>query len=99
MEKPIKVPDGMLKAALRVVDYSDPVSGTYEKRIRAGLEAALLWWSEHPIMPTTEEDAKHLCAVYGSFASFGDLCAVIEEWQRRMFVAEEQITEPGGPIR
>lgn len=74
--KRIKVPDGMLKAAI-AADSKDP------KYI---LEAALLWASEHPQVPTDEQlDSLRKCF---SRLDNRDRDLIIN-WQRRCFVQEE----------
>ena len=83
--KKIIVPDGMLKSA------NDAwIACEYEKldAMRDALEAALLWLSENPIVPTDEQIVllKRECPTRIEFYRFRWATA---EWQRRMFLAPE----------
>jgi len=51
MEKMIKVPEGMLKAALDIRN----LEGLHHRTFEAILEEALRWLSENPIVPTDEQ--------------------------------------------
>ena len=68
-ERKIKVPEGMLKAAVKAAwkltwpDREDPEMSTCSPRVReeiresfkCALEAALRWLSENPSVPTNEQ--------------------------------------------
>ncbi len=91
MKKKIVVPPEMLKAVVSAM-LKNPVEYTglrnfekdVAKSIAFGLEAALLWIGENPIVPT-EEQAQEM-ARFGPLRDVNFLCA---EWQRRMFLAPE----------
>lgn len=90
MSKRIVVPEGMLKVALD----SWSVSGRVQLHpntiasIGASLEAALLWLSENPIVPT-EEQWKAMNNERQWPDSVGRRQWLVAEWQRRMFLAPE----------
>ena len=75
-ETKIKVPEGMLQAALDSVKDGDLLG--------YALEGALRWLAENPIVPTSKQvqdmiDSDHLSTI-------ASRCA---EWQRRMFLVSE----------
>ena len=70
--KKIIVPDGMLKAMNSAFDNGRRTTSLLG-------EAALLWLSENPVVPTHDQ----FDAMRGTYR---DICA---EWQRRMFLAPE----------
>ena len=92
--KRISVPDGMLKAALIASGLDDYCSDD-QAEIRKALEAALLWASEHPQVPTDEQlqaMREHLLPDMPKGAEHftsNDLFMGAVEWQRRCFVQEE----------
>ena len=84
-ETKIKVPEGMRRAAEDAVVRDLPGSN-YCGIVNVGLEAALRWLSENPIVPTMEQatemsDSGHPCVLDGVWYA--------TEWQRRMFLAPE----------
>lgn len=93
-EKKIVVPEGMLKAAIAVIENYDDVVGNgqcEEFRIELIVEAALRWLSENPIVPTKDDlamvrllyfDRKHLDGK-------STVTDFVVGWQRRMFIAPE----------
>lgn len=98
-EKKIVVPDGMLNAANERLDIwsGGPNSRVYCVEDRANvarvtLEAALLWLSEHPIVPTPDQ----MESMAQSLNSPWSICYIpfIAEWQRRMFLAPEPSIDP-----
>ena len=95
----IKVPEGMLKAAFNGAGKT--VQGCpWQEIAAASVEAALLWMSENPIVPTTSQAEVVRDAVdkvmehgkgrllNGSMVSDGVIETCVE-WQRRMFLAPE----------
>ena len=76
----IKVPEGMLKAALKVLDEFD---GPHDKGIAYALEDALRWLSENPIVPTHSQvqEMANACPYYTC-----DVVKFISAWQERMFL-------------
>jgi hypothetical protein len=96
-EKKIVVPDGMLKAADSVQN-----STMNSERVVTTLETALRWLSEHPVVPNDNESRTLLHflrhrAHYETTANDISLTQrVINEWQRRCFLAPEP---DGKPLR
>jgi len=85
--KKIIVPEGMRFAAGKASDGFDP----WCYLLYRPLEAALLWLSENPIVPTDEQ--VHSLAFEHEFPNHKWM---LTEWQRRMFLApdpEEAKTE------
>ena len=78
----IKVPEGMLKAALE----RWPLHGDEDHRTLDRLEAALQWLSENPIVPTSEQSEE---LAERSGISTGNVQYALSLWQRRMFLAPE----------
>ncbi len=79
MEKRYVIPEGMLKAALDAQQMRcDPVIS------KVGLEAAIRWLAENPIVPD-RETADRLIACRGIHSEADPFA----EWQRRMFLAPE----------
>lgn len=97
--KRIRVPDGMLEAA---IETKWPSDGTDSRRwaqqnaseeMKQYLEAALLWLSEHPQVPT-DEQVKEIAEACGvpipdDFLVREGIKKFGKEWQRRCFVEEE----------
>ena len=89
----IKVPQEMRTAALRAAALKTnttciaTMSAQVADGAEAGLEAALLWLSENPIVPGEEWVANTM--LNEQMNTKGGLRAVIAEWQRRMFAAPE----------
>ena len=98
--KKIAVPKGMLKAAILAVDGkfsciympSKGLGGDFAviEAMGLGLEAALRWMSDNPIVPT-EEQWRACLQSYNDAAKTGYECALLfcNDWQRRMFLAPE----------
>lgn len=97
----VRVPEGMLKAAILAYpnpafDYAD--SEHYGYFTRPMIEAALRWLSENPIVPTDEQhwgiqnSVQKQERVQGAPSYQG----YVAEWQRRMFV--EPDAEAGGVL-
>lgn len=96
MPKRIVVPEGMLRAANKAcekemarLDPSKPIGYIVADAMCITdqvIEAALLWLSENPIVPTMQQanEMATLTPLGGSFAQFS-----ATEWQRRMFLAPE----------
>ena len=105
MDGKIKVPEGMLKAATEHVDMKNYTGSVVFGNIKTGLEAALLWLSKNPIVPSDEQinklweswavpldpSAKGL-GVYGP--SRDQIRFTSIEWQRRMFFDHEPEVRP-----
>ena len=87
-ERMIKVPEGMMEAARLVTQNDEWITKTI-------LQAALLWLSENPIVPT-EQQWDECCAAVsrrytesvGPSHSFRH-AEITAEFQRRMFLASE----------
>jgi hypothetical protein len=97
MERKIVVPFGMLAAA---VDAMNEPSGTKFRSTKQwasiGLEAALRWMAENPIVPTDEQKIQMLNHLSPSGVDKWDhimweefICASAVEWQRQMFLAPQ----------
>ena len=85
--KRIRVPEGMIRCA---VDATCDFRGNhYEPAIRPALEAALLWLSEHPQVPTDEQLHEFYAGECEAGVSFEFLQRFSDWWQRRCFVQEE----------
>lgn len=87
-EKKIKVPEGMLKAFLGGREEPKERVVTEWTPERSGLEAALRWLSENPIVPTDEQ----LASMFKEFPEGPSVIGpkqIIELWQRRCFLAPE----------
>ena len=79
--KKIKVPEGMLEAASRVfVSSNRPAVDNLQDQI----EAALLWLTEHPIVPTDEQIAD-MMGFDDESPFITTVRTGIRKWQRRMF--------------
>jgi len=96
IEKKIVVPEGMLKAAQ---DSRGAYADTNTRLILSrGLDAALRWLSENPIVPTLDQMQDLDEATLDVRPSSGDGYAMsrarIVEWQRRMFLDPEPEVEP-----
>lgn len=89
--KKIKVPEGMIEAAHKASEFTDYEREKRTLRFAPGiintiLEAALLWLTEHPIVPTMAQIEAirctgHPCILDGAWYA--------QEWQRRMFLEPE----------
>lgn len=86
----IKVPEGMLKAALKPFP-DNQWAIREESRMRLHLEAALRWLSENPIVPTSKDLEK--IAHNGRFTGEPSASSWCIEWQRRMFLVEPEVPE------
>lgn len=92
-DRKIKVPEGMMLA----VQNKARVDGRAlnPRILRSDLEAALIWLSENPIVPTEKQYGECLRAVDGPDKIVihvyreGEPQKVLAEWQRRMFLAPE----------
>lgn len=98
VDRKIVVPDGMLRAAqeemsrhhlhvLKRRNLSCPIGSICS--ISRGLEAALRWLSENPIVPT-DRQVLSMISECGEDAPWGKTMTPIDmlcEWQRRMFLA------------
>lgn len=91
-EKKVKVPEGMLKEAEGAIEKLIPVvyRSAAEPYAKIGLEAALIWLSENPIVPTYRQ-FDELERIYDKPETEHKeaITAVLVEWQRRMFLAPE----------
>ena len=95
MEKKIVIPEGMLTAAWQAVSSKMktyiPGHGPGELHVaRIAVEAALLWLSENPIVPTKEQlgpVVKECGKLSQSLYGYGGWIWMITEWQRRMLLA------------
>ena len=95
MEKKIVIPEGMLTAAWQAVSSKMktyiPGNGPGELHVASiAVEAALLWLSENPIVPTKEQlgpVVKECGKLSQSLYGYGGWIWMITEWQRRMFLA------------
>jgi hypothetical protein len=80
--KKVKIPEGMKKAAGSAIKDIDPKCFL----VYPALEAALLWLSDNPIVPTHSQVQDIASSnVYHTH----DIAKWIEEWQRRMFLDPE----------
>ena len=102
-EKKIVVPEGMLKAGVEAVrDRSEFgfhfIDNKDEARIVAQtqdtLEAALLWLSENPIVPTNEQTQGVCDSIFVGPENLLDPRDAMVEGQRRMFYAPEPEVRP-----
>jgi hypothetical protein len=94
MEKKIVVPEGMLRATWNAMEehmqthnFVGCVPGSMCS-LTVGIEAALLWWSENPIVPTLEQAAELWRVTNGTLKDTWPVSIAVE-WQRRMFLAPE----------
>lgn len=88
-EKRIKVPEGMLNAAMAAFEWQ------FHSRdeVLNLLESSLQWLAENPVVPTREQefalhdtwDGKVKSEVGGEIAS--QILYSVVEWQRRMFAS------------
>lgn len=83
-EKKIKVPEGMLKAA--VAEWY-VATGERDFCIRMILEAALRWLSENPIVPDDEQCLQLWRGSAGADTTADCTRNTVSNWQRRMFLA------------
>ena len=83
MSEKIVVPEGMLKAAGKASGGVDP-DGYF---LYLPLQAALLWLSENPIVPTDEQVEEMRIKLVPVHPHWGNIVA---EWQRRMFLASDK---------
>lgn len=88
--KKIRVPSEMVQAAVEATCYTSLGMDEHDKLIDKALEAAFLWLSEHPQVPTDEQAEK----IWNEDVTWYRSCAkpvkqIIEAWQRRCFVQEE----------
>ena len=102
-DKKILVPEGMLKAAVEAVrvrsefgfHFIDNKDELRSRRARIvaqtqdTLEAALLWLSENPIVPTNEQTQGVCDSIFVGSEYLLDPRDAMVEWQRRMFLAPE----------
>ena len=102
-DKKILVPEGMLKAAVEAVrdrsefgfHFIDNKDELRSRRARIvaqtqdTLEAALLWLSENPIVPTNEQTQGVCDSIFVGSENLLDPRDAMVEWQRRMFLAPE----------
>ncbi len=83
--KKILIPEAMRKAVESALDHLDPE----EFMFYPGLEAALRWLSENPIVPTDAQTKK----IREAFFAQNDVNELIKftliEWQKHMFIAPE----------
>ena len=77
----IRVPDGMLEAALQACP------NTYPHGVEAALLACCKWMSENPIVPTDKQVDQLNSYVIPPKKNF--MREMLMEWQRRMFLVEE----------
>lgn len=83
----VRVPEEMLKAALKGCDMEDYCFDDRDE-IRKALESALVWLAEHPIVPTDEQLEKITSTEPMPMTDWARwLC---QEWQRRMFAAPDE---------
>ena len=82
------VPEGMLKAAWAAMSSYKvtPESNSTEE----ALKGALRWLSENPIVPT-DEQVVSILKVASPQQGYRNVCI---EWQRRMFLAPQEETDP-----
>ena len=90
MSKKIVVPEGMLKAAIEARYNGKPTPNLiHVDQVRVIVEAALLWLSDNPIVPTDEQCEKLSTRWYPKSSTKSYLEEVLVEWQCRMFLAPE----------
>lgn len=83
----IVVPDGMYLAAMKHQDSGIQCS--------ASLEAALLWLSENPVVPTLDQAISVASSIEPGRSADSLSVQCYAEWQRRMFLAPD----PDDPIK
>lgn len=92
MNKTIKIPNGMLHAALNEFFKAASLNGypslTDLERMQFALKAALSWLSENPIIPTSGQVQVMQVYLHTQTADHGP-GPLLSEWQRRMFLAPE----------
>ena len=96
-EKKILVPEGMLKSAVdgQWKESGSPssarnipqVAKQVEDCVKAGLEAALLWLSENPIVPSKEWMDEQIMSAHHTLTTSTFTTRCIAEWQRIMFIS------------
>ena len=93
MDGKILIPEGMLKAATAHVDMKTQTGDAVFHNIKTGLEAALLWLSKNPIVPTYEqiESLLKICVqnVPGKNGMTLYQKEFCKEWQRIMFLSPD----------
>lgn len=90
VNRKIVIPEGMLNAACSAQSAKriDPEGWMI---VRESLEAALIWLANNPIVPN-EEVISDISLEMGRVTS-GAISKMLQEWQRRMFLAPEPIPE------
>lgn len=85
----LKIPEGMLNAFTTGTQFGTIQDGTYRHNPIAGLEAALQWLAENPVVPPKGWGIVCLHA-HGGYKNVEDRMEdAAVEWQRRMFLAPE----------
>ena len=100
-EKRYVFPEGMLRAAWEAMDkhanwhkFAGCIPGSMCS-LTDGLEAAVRWLAENPIVPTAKQSAEleHLCRLNDE-PTCSDATFYCAEWQRLCFLAPEpEVTE------
>lgn len=85
------VPEGMLKEFY--VGYNEPepaecVTSEWSPAL-AGLEAAIRWQSENPVVPSDEWVLEAMCKARSTSSTLDSAKQMFVEWQRRMYLAPE----------
>ena len=84
-EKRYVVPAGMLRVAMEHINMAMPESVSQSYHVKQGLEAAVRWLAENPVLPTVDQVRSISAESIGvGYARDVQVCA---EWQRRMFLA------------
>jgi hypothetical protein len=83
MSEKIVVPQGMLEAACHSFGVVPSID-----RLEKAIEAALLWLSENPIVPT-EDEAQYMYDGKNGLGHSATIQYCMTQWQRRMFLAPE----------
>lgn len=86
-EKKYVVPKGMLKAANREVYVGGIQQDCYELILMRGLEAAVKWMAENPIVPTPQQASKIWDDARAGDPKYTERACV--EWQKIMYLGPE----------
>lgn len=90
IEKKYVVPEGMLKVFGEAYDHQKGLGANREGCEKAGMEAALGWLAENPIVPTEAQLTEMLATRIGfGFEPVDWMRWGAAQFQRRMFLAPE----------
>lgn len=96
IEKKYVVPEGMLKVFGEAYDHQKGLGANREGCEKAGMETALQWLAENPIVPTTQQAAgmaedcgNEIRKPNRNWSAHDCVTFYAVAWQRRMFLAPE----------